>query len=106
MSRPAQITIHLAALRHNLQQIRKMAPSASILAMVKSNAYGHGLERIALALPKADAFGVASLEEGLQLRHAGVTQPIFLMEGLFTASELHDAVTHDFTLIVHQMHQV
>ena len=47
MGRPTQITIHLAALRHNVQQIRKIAPTASILAMVKSNAYGHGLQRVA-----------------------------------------------------------
>ncbi|MDR3476946.1 MAG: alanine racemase [Gammaproteobacteria bacterium] len=106
MSRPAQITINLAALRHNLQQVRQMAVGSAILAMVKSNAYGHGLERIALALPDADAFGVASLEEGMHLRHAGVTNPIFLMEGLFDASELPEATANDFTLIVHHMHQV
>jgi alanine racemase len=47
MSRPAQITINLAALRHNLQQVRQMAVGSAVLAMVKSNAYGHGIERIA-----------------------------------------------------------
>lgn len=106
MSRPAQITINLAALRHNLRQIRHMAPGAAVLAMVKSNAYGHGLERIALALPDADAFGVASLEEGLHLRYAGVTQPIVLMEGLFHPTELSRAIAYDFTCVVHQLEQV
>lgn len=106
MGRPAQITINLAALRHNLRQVRQMAPSASVLAMVKSNAYGHGLERIALALPGADAFGVASLEEGLQLRYAGIAHPIVLMEGLFSARELSQAVSYDFTLVVHHIDQV
>jgi alanine racemase len=79
MSRPTRITIDLAALRHNLQQTRQMAPGCSIMAMVKSNAYGHGLQRIALALPDADALGVACSEEGSILRQAGVKNPIVLM---------------------------
>lgn len=106
MGRPAQITINLAALSNNLQQIRKMAPGSAILAMVKSNAYGHGIERISLALPGADGFGVASLEEGMLLRHAGITNPIFLMEGLFDSDEIGKATDHHFTLIVHEMHQL
>ncbi|MDR3491712.1 MAG: alanine racemase [Gammaproteobacteria bacterium] len=106
MSRPAKITIDLSALRHNLQQVRKMAPSSHVLAMVKSNAYGHGIERIALALEDADAFGVACLEEGLQLRHAGVSKPIVLMEGLFDAHELPKIQAQDFALVIHEAHQV
>ena len=70
MSRPTQITIDLAALRHNLQQVKNLAPKSSILAMVKSNGYGHGLTRIALTLKEADALGVACLEEGMMLREA------------------------------------
>lgn len=106
MSRPAKITIDLAALKHNLRQIRLMAPKSAVLAMVKSNAYGHGLERIAKALPDAEGLGVACIEEGLQLRHAGITNPIVLMEGLFYADELPKAVTQRFTLIVHHSDQV
>jgi alanine racemase len=106
MSRPAQITIDLAALRHNLQVVKMMAPNSKILAMVKSNAYGHGLERISEALPDVDAFGVACAEEGLQLRRAGITQPIVLMEGLFHHSELALAMEHHFTLVIHEKHQV
>lgn len=106
MSRPAQITINLAALRHNLHQVRQMAPGVSVIAMVKSNAYGHGLDRVALALPDVEAFGVASIEEGLHLRSAGVTQSIILVEGLFHASELVQAIANDFTLVVHHLHQV
>jgi alanine racemase len=106
MSRPAQITINISALRHNITQVRRMAPSAKILAMVKSNAYGHGIERIAKALTEVEAFGVASAEEGMLLRSAGIHQPIFLMEGLFHANELPQAIAQDFTLIVHHLHQV
>jgi alanine racemase len=106
MSRPTQITIDLGALRHNLEQIRKLAPHSKVLAMVKSNAYGHGLERIALAIPEADAFGVACLEEGVQLRNAGVKNPIVLMEGLFQDEELERAVAGKFTIIVHHAAQI
>jgi alanine racemase len=106
MSRPAHITIDLSALRHNLTQVKLLAPQSSIMAMVKSNAYGHGLERVALAMPEVGAFGVASLEEGLHLREAGVKNPIILMEGLFDVAELHNALTHDFSLVVHHQEQV
>ncbi len=106
MTRPTQITINLSALQHNLKRIKTIAPKSSILAMVKSNAYGHGLERIALALPDVDALGVACLEEGMQLRKAGVKNPIVLMEGLFRADELTKAVEGNFTLVVHHELQV
>ena len=82
--RPTKITINLSALRNNLQQVRQMAPNSAVIAMVKSNAYGHGINRIAAALPDAEALGVACLEEGLLLRAAGIKNPIVLMEGLFT----------------------
>jgi len=106
MSRPAKITIDLSALRHNLNQVKQMAPNSAVLAMVKSNGYGHGIERVALALPNADAFGVASVEEGLHLRHAGVTHPVVLMEGLFSEEELPRVLTHDFSLVVHHDAQI
>lgn len=106
MSRPAKITINLAALQHNLQQVKELAPGCSILAMVKSNAYGHGLERISLALSNAEALGVASLEEAMNLRAVGVKNPIVLMEGLFCSDELKEAIENQCTLVVHQISQV
>lgn len=106
MGRPTRITLDLAALHHNLLEIRKRAPRSAILAMVKSNAYGHGIERIALALQKADALGVACIEEGLLLREIGVKNPIVLMEGLFHSNELKSAVEKNFTLVVHHQAQV
>jgi len=106
MARPAKITINLSALRNNLQQIRRMAPDSAIMAMVKSNAYGHGITRIAAALPDVDALGVACCEEGLLLRAAGIKNPVVLMEGLFAASELQHAAANHFTLVVHNESQV
>ena len=66
------------------------------MAVVKANAYGHGLVPTALALAGADAFAVARLEEGLALRAAGVTQPVVLLEGIFSSEQLLE-----WTNIVH-----
>jgi alanine racemase len=86
--------------------VHEAAPGRSVIAMVKANAYGHGIVRVARALSKADALGVASLEEGVVLREAGITQPIVLIEGLFYPEELVEAAKHDFTLVVHHLPQV
>ena len=106
MGRPTKIIIQLDALKHNFSQVKALAPNSSVLAMVKSNGYGHGIERIALALPEADAFGVACIEEGLLLRKAGIKQPIVLIEGLFHPDELSLAAADNFTLVVHHEGQV
>jgi alanine racemase len=74
--------------------------------MVKANAYGHGIERVANALPTVEALGVASLEEGVRLREAGITKPIVLMEGVFFPDEVYEAANHQFTLVVHHLPHV
>jgi alanine racemase len=106
MTRPAKITINIDALKQNYQQVKVLAPYSRILAMVKSNGYGHGITRIAQGLPDADAFGVACIEEGMHLRNAGIKNPIVLMEGLFESSEIQLAQQNDFTLVVHHIEQV
>jgi len=90
-----------AALRHNLGTIRAYAPRAKVMAVVKANAYGHGLVSTALALADADSFAVARLEEGMALRAAGVRAPIVLLEGVFSAEQLAEAANHGFELVVH-----
>ncbi|RDI45213.1 alanine racemase [Aquicella lusitana] len=106
MSRPTFMTIDLSALTHNFERVRDLAPDRFIIAMVKANAYGHGVVSVARALPGAAALGVASLEEGIRLREAGITKPIVLIEGLFYPEELTEAVRHDFTLVVHHLPHV
>lgn len=101
MTRPTFMTIDLVALKHNFSRLRQLAPGSKMIAMVKANAYGHGIKRVAQALHHADAFGVASLDEGMTLRDAGITQPIVLMEGLFDAHELQEAAHYQFTLVIH-----
>lgn len=108
MARPASVTINLSALRHNLQRVRNCAPHAKILCAVKANGYGHGAVMVAKTLVDAgaDALAVACLEEAISLRDAGITQPIVLLEGVFSADELTLAAQHQLQLIVHQAEQV
>jgi alanine racemase len=106
VSRLIRAAIDTRALRHNLGVIRERTRRARIMAVVKANAYGHGLVPTALALADADAFAVARLEEGLALRAAGITQPIVLLEGVFTAEQLLEAARHGFELVVHDALQV
>ena len=65
LSRSATATIHLGSLRDNLARVRALAQGARVMAVVKADAYGHGLERCARALSGTDAFGVASIADGL-----------------------------------------
>lgn len=88
MARPARALLDVQALKHNLAQVRRLAPRARVMAVVKANGYGHGLAWIARSLKDADGFGVACAEEGVQLREAGVAQPVCLFEGFFDAAEL------------------
>lgn len=82
MSRTTVATIHLGALRHNLARIKALAAPAKVMAVVKADAYGHGLERVARALDReADAFAVAALGDGLRLRAAGHRQRIVVLSG-------------------------
>jgi len=106
MSRPTFLTIDLAALSHNLERVHQIAKGKKVIAMVKANAYGHGIVRAAKALSAADALGVASLDEGLTLREAGISQPIVLMEGLFNADEVAIAEKNHFILVVHHLPHV
>ncbi len=104
--RPLTATIDLAALRHNLEVARRCAPQARIMAVVKANAYGHGLERACAALAAADGFAVLGLNEALALRAQGWTRAILLLEGIFDADELISAAEHDIAVVVHDLHQV
>ena len=75
----ATAEINLNALCDNFDRVRQIAPESKILAVLKANAYGHGLVEIAEQLKSADAFGVARIEEALALRTGGVVKPIVLL---------------------------
>ena len=102
----ATVIVNRRALRHNLQRLRELAPASRLVAIVKANAYGHGLLETARTLPDADAFGVARLEEALRLREGGITHRILLLEGFFTADELPLVSAHSLDTVVHSMEQL
>src|SRR5688572_32109482 len=88
MARPTSATIHTDALRHNLSQVRARAPRSRVMAVVKADGYGHGIERVARAVGGADAFGVAALSDAERLRAAGLSQPIVLLSGFNEAADI------------------
>ena len=94
------------ALHHNLSVIRAQARGARVIAVVKANAYGHGLASTALALGEADALAVARLEEALALRAAGIGARIVLLEGVFSPAELDEALYERLDLVVHDLSQI
>jgi alanine racemase len=100
------VTIDSGALRHNLEVVRRLAPKSRVMAVIKANAYGHGLIAVARALDAADAFAVARVDEGLALREAGIKTPIVLLEGVLDAEQLKAAAAADFELVVHTLEQV
>jgi alanine racemase len=88
MPRPIQATIHADALAHNLARARRAAPDARVWAVVKANAYGHGIERAYAGLRGADGFALLDLAEAERVRALGWRGPILLLEGCFEPRDL------------------
>ncbi|MGH8598805.1 MAG: alanine racemase [Gammaproteobacteria bacterium] len=106
MTRPARAIFDPRALRVNLDIVKHHAPGRRVMAIVKADGYGHGVLRVARALVEAEAFGVASIEEAVRLREAGIEQSIVLLEGPFEAVELPDIRVHRLESVVHNHDQV
>lgn len=106
MSRPARALINTAALKHNLNVVRQLAPDRRVMAVVKANGYGHDLLTTATALSGADEYGVASIDEALVLREAGITAPITALEGFFSATEIGLFQQHQIAAVIHSAWQV
>ncbi|NRN28192.1 alanine racemase [Photorhabdus heterorhabditis] len=102
----ATAVIDRRALRHNLQRVRELAPKSNLIAVVKANAYGHGLLETAHTLEDADCFGVARIGEALTLRNGGVVKPILLLEGCFGAVDLPVLVANQIETVVHSIEQL
>lgn len=98
--------INLAAWRHNLAEVRRHAPRAKVMAVIKANAYGHGVEQAARALQDADAFALARLDEALALRGLGVTKPLLVMGGAYQAAAMASAAKQGIRLGIHQQGQL
>ena len=106
MPRPIQATIHTQALRHNLQSARARAPDARTWAVVKANAYGHGIERAFDGLRGADGFALLDLDEAKRLRALGWRGPILLLEGVFELRDLEWCSRLDLWHTVHNEAQI
>jgi len=106
MPRPIRATISAAALAHNLTLARSCAGGAKVWAVLKANAYGHGVERAAAALAAADGFAVLDFEEAARLRVAGVRKPILMLEGFFKPGDLPLLHKYALTPVVHSPEQV
>jgi alanine racemase len=106
MARATTAIIHTEAIRHNLAVIRRQAPHAKIMAVVKADGYGHGLERVAHALAGADAFGVAALADAQRLRAAGFSQKIVLLSGFDEASDLEQLRQLAVDTVIHHAYQI
>lgn len=105
----AWATIDLRALKKNLSQVSVHCPESQIVAVIKANAYGHGVEQVALALQatkrKFAAFAVASIEEALQLRTLGIGIPILLLSGFRNREEMDLCLNHKIEPVIHSMYQ-
>ena len=107
MTRPIRATLDLSALRGNLAVARQHAGEARLWAVIKANAYGHGLMRAAEALDDlADGYALLDLDDAVALREAGYRQPILLLEGFFEADELPLLAEYGLTPVVHALEQI
>lgn len=98
--------INVDNLKHNVSRIRELAPQSKIIAMLKANAYGHGMIPIAQSLNNVDVFGVARLNEAVLLREAGIVTPILLLEGFIDKEELSLVDKYHLDFVVHQHNQL
>jgi len=101
MTEIAVAVIQPAAIRHNLQRLRNAAPGCRIMAVIKANAYGHGLVSVAKILDDVDAFAVARVAEGVRLRAAGIGRRIVVLQGCSDLLEAREAVANQLEIVVH-----
>jgi alanine racemase len=102
MGRTASAVLSTAALQRNAACLRRLAPNSKLTAMIKANAYGHGLRSVALRLEgHVDYFGVASIDEALALRKVGIRTPIIAMEGVFSSEEWPAMVAESVDVVCH-----
>lgn len=106
-ARSARARIDLDALSHNLKRVRSIAPKSQVLAMVKADAYGHGLIPVSKILaPLADGLGVASVSEAVALRNAGISGRIVVMQGFKNTDEFEATCSAGLDLVIHTNQQL
>lgn len=98
--------IDLAALKHNLSRVKQLSPKNRVMSVIKANGYGHGAVEVSKALAESDAFAVARVSEGIQLRDSGIKQPIVILEGVNSPSDLQSAADYSLSLVFHHWSQI
>lgn len=106
MSFGARAVVRLSALQHNLNLIREVAAGAKVTAVVKANAYGHGIVAVASALADVDGLAVARLPEALVLRNAGIDRPLVILSGVNSQEDLSTALDRNCEIVVHSHQQL
>lgn len=106
MRRTARAIINHDALVHNFNRVKQLAPDSRVMAVIKADAYGHGMIQSAKTLHQADGFAVACIREALALREAEVQQPITVFQGFRTAEELQQAIKFQLRPVISQLHQL
>jgi len=104
--RATKAIIDIVALQHNFKMIKSLAPKSKIMAILKANAYGHGILQMGRQLSEASCIGVACLQEAIILREGGVKTDIVLLEGFFGEDEIPAIIDYGFSLVVHQNNQL
>jgi len=104
--RQATVYIDNKALQYNFNRVKQLAPTAKVVSMVKANAYGHGVKDCLDALSSTDAFGVACLEEALEIRNLGYRHPITLIEGVFNTDEMAIILEQQIEVAIHHQAQL
>ena len=99
------IRIDLAAIRHNMARVRAMSKS-KILAIVRADAFGHGVQKILPALADADALGVTSVIAAVALRHRGEQRTIVVLHGFKSNGEITECASHSLTPVIHNLDQL
>ncbi|HSQ81835.1 MAG TPA: alanine racemase [Casimicrobiaceae bacterium] len=106
MARPLVAHVDLGALAANLARVRALAPGAAVRAVVKANAYGHGLVRVLPALDDADGLALIEIDAAVGLRDSGYRRPILLLEGFFDERELGEIASRSLSIVVHDVEQL
>jgi alanine racemase len=106
MPRPLSATIHLDSMKHNLARARACAPDAKVWAVVKANAYGHGLERGLRGFAEADGLALIETDNAKRLRELGWTKPILLLEGIFCGEDVNLLCEYNLNSTVHCIEQI
>jgi len=105
--RPTSAIVRLDSISNNYRVASRLAPGSQTIAVIKANAYGHGLLEVAQALQdEVPAFAVAFFDEAVRLRDAGISKPILVLQGATHAADIAEAAASDFWLLLHHRQQV